>query len=44
MTITEETAREWASAIGGVTVGEMDILGVEGHSEGNASELNVEFS
>ena len=41
MTITEETAREWASAIGGVTVGEMDILGVEGHSEGNASELNV---
>ena len=26
--ITEHTAREWATAIGAVTVGEIDILGV----------------
>ena len=35
--ITEDTARDWASAIGAVTVGEMDILETDGQIRGKVS-------
>jgi len=37
MAITEETASDWASAIGAVTVGEMAILEPESHISGRVS-------
>ena len=37
MTITEEMARDWTSAIGAVTVGEMALEPAESHISGRVS-------